>query len=45
MTVLTHRFTEAIDYARVAHGPHFRKGTRIPSATATIAPGAHRLSL
>lgn len=30
MTILTHRFTEAIDYARIAHAPQFRKGTRIP---------------
>jgi (p)ppGpp synthase/HD superfamily hydrolase len=30
MTVLTHRFTDAIDYARIAHAAQFRKGTRIP---------------
>jgi (p)ppGpp synthase/HD superfamily hydrolase len=30
MTVLTQRFTEAIDYARIAHAAQFRKGSRIP---------------
>jgi len=30
MTVLTQRYTQAVDYARVAHAPQFRKGTRIP---------------
>lgn len=30
MTTLTHRFTEAVDYARTAHAGHFRKGTTIP---------------
>ncbi|MBK8067106.1 MAG: HD domain-containing protein [Rhodanobacteraceae bacterium] len=30
MTVLTHRFTEAIDYARIAHAAQFRKGSGIP---------------
>jgi (p)ppGpp synthase/HD superfamily hydrolase len=30
MTILTHRFTDAIEYARVAHAQQFRKGTRIP---------------
>jgi (p)ppGpp synthase/HD superfamily hydrolase len=30
MTVLTHRFTDAIDYARIAHAAQFRKGSRIP---------------
>ena len=30
MTVLTHRFTDAIDYARIAHAAQFRKGSDIP---------------
>lgn len=30
MTVLTHRFTQAIDYARIAHAAQFRKGSGIP---------------
>lgn len=30
MTVLTHRFSEAVEYARVAHADHVRKGTTIP---------------
>ncbi len=30
MTILTHRFTEAIDYARIAHAAQFRKGSGIP---------------
>ena len=30
MTVLTERFTRAVDYARVAHAEHFRKGSGIP---------------
>ena len=30
MTILTQRFTDAVDYARIAHATHFRKGTSIP---------------
>ncbi len=30
MTVLTQRFSAAVDYARVAHAGQFRRGTRIP---------------
>ncbi|PZO08188.1 MAG: hypothetical protein DCF27_09100 [Lysobacteraceae bacterium] len=30
MTVLTERFTRAVDCARVAHAEHFRKGSGIP---------------
>ena len=30
MTVLTHRFAQAVDYARIAHSAQFRKGSRIP---------------
>ena len=30
MTELTSRFTAAVDYARIAHAGHFRKGTAIP---------------
>jgi (p)ppGpp synthase/HD superfamily hydrolase len=30
MTVLTDRFTRAVDYARVAHGDQVRKGSDIP---------------
>lgn len=30
MTALTDRFTRAVDYARVAHADHFRKGSGIP---------------
>jgi len=30
MTVLSQRFTRAVDYARVAHGGQTRKGTAIP---------------
>jgi (p)ppGpp synthase/HD superfamily hydrolase len=30
MTLLTERFTRAVDYARVAHAAHYRKGSRIP---------------
>lgn len=30
MTDLTHRFTEAVDYARIAHAGQVRKGTTIP---------------
>lgn len=30
MTVLTHRFTQAIEYARIAHAAQFRKGSGIP---------------
>lgn len=30
MTALTHRFTQAVDYARIAHAAQFRKGSRIP---------------
>lgn len=30
MTILTRRFTDAVDYARIAHAPQFRKGSGIP---------------
>lgn len=30
MTVLTDRFSRAVDYARIAHAAHVRKGSRIP---------------
>lgn len=30
MTVLSERFSAAVDYARIAHATQFRKGTRIP---------------
>ncbi len=30
MTVLTHRYTQAVDYARIAHAAQKRKGTAIP---------------
>ncbi|MFO3797502.1 MAG: guanosine polyphosphate pyrophosphohydrolase, partial [Anaerolineales bacterium] len=30
MTELTHRFTEAVDYARIAHASQVRKGTDVP---------------
>lgn len=30
MTVLTPRFTQAIEYARIAHAGRFRRGTRVP---------------
>jgi len=30
MTALTRRFTDAVDYARIAHAAQFRKGSRIP---------------
>lgn len=30
MTVLTHRYSQAVEYARVAHAAQFRKGTPIP---------------
>lgn len=30
MTLLTERFTRAVDYARVAHAAHYRKGSGIP---------------
>lgn len=30
MTVITKRFTDALDYARIAHAAQFRKGTKIP---------------
>lgn len=30
MTALTERFTRAVDYARVAHAAHYRKGSGIP---------------
>lgn len=30
MTALTHRFTQGVDYARIAHAAQFRKGSRIP---------------
>lgn len=33
MTVLTDRFTRAVDYARIAHAAQVRKGTAIPYLT------------
>ncbi len=30
MTILTRRFTDAVDYARIAHAAQFRKGSGIP---------------
>lgn len=30
MTIITRRFTDALDYARIAHAAQFRKGTEIP---------------
>lgn len=30
MTALTRRFTDAVDYARIAHADQFRKGSRVP---------------
>lgn len=30
MTTLTHRFAQAVDYARIAHAAQFRKGSQIP---------------
>jgi (p)ppGpp synthase/HD superfamily hydrolase len=30
MTTLTRRYSEAVDYARIAHAAQFRKGTAIP---------------
>ena len=30
MTTLTSRFSDAVEYARIAHAFHFRKGTSIP---------------
>jgi (p)ppGpp synthase/HD superfamily hydrolase len=30
LTALTHRFARAVDYARIAHGAQFRKGSDIP---------------
>lgn len=30
MTAITHRFAQAVDYARIAHTGQFRKGTEIP---------------
>jgi (p)ppGpp synthase/HD superfamily hydrolase len=30
MTVLTQRYSQAVEYARIAHAPQFRKGTTIP---------------
>ena len=33
MTILTERFTEAVDYVRVAHAKQVRKGSNIPTST------------
>lgn len=30
MTALTHRYTQAVDYARIAHAAQFRKGSKSP---------------
>ncbi len=30
MTVLTHRYSQGVEYARIAHAAQFRKGTAIP---------------
>lgn len=37
MTILTERFTQAVDYARVAHASQVRKGTRIPYLSHLLA--------
>lgn len=37
MTILTDRFTRAVDYARIAHAAQVRKGTRIPYITHLLA--------
>ena len=37
MTILTERFTHAVDYARVAHASQVRKGTRIPYLSHLLA--------
>lgn len=40
MTVLTDRFTRAVDYARIAHAAQVRKGTTIPYLTHLLAVAA-----
>jgi (p)ppGpp synthase/HD superfamily hydrolase len=37
MTILTDRFTRAVDYARIAHAAQMRKGTPIPYITHLLA--------
>jgi (p)ppGpp synthase/HD superfamily hydrolase len=40
VTVLTDRFSRAVDYARVAHAAQLRKGTRIPYITHLLGVAA-----
>jgi len=40
MTVLTERFTRAVDYARIAHAGQVRKGTDIPYLTHLLGVAA-----
>ena len=40
MTVLTDRFTSAVDYARIAHAAQVRKGTDIPYITHLLGVAA-----
>ena len=40
MTVLTERFTRAVDYARIAHAAQVRKGTDIPYITHLLGVAA-----
>ena len=39
-TVLTDRFTRAVDYARIAHAAQVRKGTTIPYLTHLLGVAA-----
>ncbi|OFW28533.1 MAG: guanosine polyphosphate pyrophosphohydrolase [Acidobacteria bacterium RIFCSPLOWO2_02_FULL_65_29] len=48
MTTLTHRFTQAVDYARIAHASQVRKGSGVPYiyhllavASLVLAHGGH----
>jgi len=40
MTVLTDRFTRAVDYARIAHAAQVRKGTTVPYLTHLLGVAA-----
>jgi len=40
MTILTRRFTDAVDYARIAHAAQFRKGTSVPYIAHLLAVSA-----
>lgn len=40
MTVLSHRFTRAVDYARIAHTAQVRKGTEIPYLSHLLGVGS-----